>query len=199
MFAPALLSLALAAGAFAVPAALSTRQSPCDGLGPGSSDSLAYEFILTVVDPSTGDGATGPSLALLQGPDSIWWLQETFQSTTEDFSSWNLQNGALIPNPSSNGVGLVGNDFSVPPASIVEFAVTTKGAGNGQAGKTPYCVVTDSEGYATLAVNGNTQGFAMCYTPGDAAYVLVYEPSADNNGAYDFSTCTSQKVQLLKA
>ena len=69
------------------------------------------------------------------------FVQEIHQNATGDFSGWKLNNGALIPNPSSPNGGLVGSDMSVAAGSIVEFAVTNNGSANAAAGQTPYCAV----------------------------------------------------------
>ncbi|KZT66891.1 hypothetical protein DAEQUDRAFT_739664 [Daedalea quercina L-15889] len=204
MFASAFFSLTLAASFFAVPAALTARQDPSQGCQSvvGGLNTLAYDFTLSVVDPSaSGANATGPTMYLVETPEGegVWWLQRVVDpSTPIDFLSWKLFKSSLIPNPSSSSVGLAGSDFAVPTGSIVEFSVTNNGSGNASAGRTPYCVMTDSEGDAILAVNGDTQSFAVCETPSEAQ-VLVYTPTSDNDGAYDYSTCTSQKVQLVQA
>ncbi|KZT66889.1 hypothetical protein DAEQUDRAFT_739662 [Daedalea quercina L-15889] len=200
MFAFAALPVALAVGAFAMPAALSARQDPCNALGAGASSSLTYNFQLEVVDQSAADSATGAVLALVNSDsnDGLWSLKEIHQNATGDFASWTLNGGALIPTPSSSNSGLVGSDMSVPAGSIVEFAVTNNGSANAAAGQTPYCAVSDADGHATLAVNGDANSFSVCQTPG-LAWVLVYNASNDNNGAYTYDSCTKQNVHLVQA
>ncbi|TFY50720.1 hypothetical protein EVJ58_g10920 [Rhodofomes roseus] len=199
MFASAVISIALAAGALAVPAALSARQDPCNALGAGSSSSLTYNFQLEVVDPSAQDSATGAVLALVDSEsDGLWWLKEIHQNATGDFNGWQLNGGALIPQLSSTTQGLVGSDMPVGAGSIVEFAVTNNGSANAGAGQTPYCAVSDADGDATIAVNGDANSFSVCQTP-SLAWVLVYSASGDNDGAYAYDTCTAQKVHAVRA
>ncbi|KAH9840729.1 uncharacterized protein C8Q71DRAFT_701738 [Rhodofomes roseus] len=193
--------LAFASGAFAMPAALSTRQDPCNALGVGSTSSLAYNFKLTVIDPSvTYDPTyTGAPLALVSGDsDGLWWLKEIHQTASGVFSGWTLEGGALIPEPRSPNGGLVGSDMSVAEGSIVEFAVTNNGSANAGAGQTPYCAVTDAGGNATLTVNGDGNSFSVCQTP-SLDWILVYSASSDNSGAYTLGSCTKQQVYLIRA
>ncbi|KAH9929149.1 uncharacterized protein B0H18DRAFT_219731 [Fomitopsis serialis] len=195
MFAFSILPVVLAASTFAMPAALTARQDPCSALGEGATGSLAYDFRLAAVGVS-GEGVWSTTkLALLQGADDNWMLR-TWENNTGIFPSWKLQHGELIPNTGPGSDGLVGTDFAVSPASIVEFGVTNNGSGNANGGHTPYCVLPDASGNTTLAANNNTQGFSICETP-DLEWVVVYEPSSDNNGAYDVTTCSSQQVQLI--
>lgn len=197
MFAFSMLSVVLAASSFAMPAALTARQNPCSILGEGATDTLTYDFRLATVGVSDAGVWSVTKLAFLQSESSDnWVLRETWENNTGIFPSWKLQHGELIPNTGPNSAGLAGSDFAVSPASIVEFAVTNNGSGNANAGYTPYCVVPDAQGNTTLAANNNTQGFAVCETR-DLEWVVVYEPSSDNNGTYDVTTCSSQKVQLI--
>ncbi|TFY60758.1 hypothetical protein EVJ58_g4947 [Rhodofomes roseus] len=83
MFASAVISIALAAGALAVPAALSARQDPCNALRAGSSSSVTYNFQLEVTEPSAQDSITGAVLVLVNGDsDGLWWLKEIRQNST---------------------------------------------------------------------------------------------------------------------
>ncbi|EPT02265.1 hypothetical protein FOMPIDRAFT_1118452 [Fomitopsis schrenkii] len=199
----ALLPIVLAAGSLAMPAVMSARQDSCTALGAGASSSLTYNFQLEGVDPSASNNATGAVLALVNDDsnDGFWFLK----NATGDFSGWKLNNGALIPSPSSNNGGLVGSEMTVPVGSIVEFAVTNNGSANASAGQTPYCAVvinlnvrSDAGGHATLAVNGDANSFSVCQTP-SLAWVLVYSASIDNNGAYTYSSCAKQNVHLVQA
>ncbi|KAH9840779.1 uncharacterized protein C8Q71DRAFT_854647 [Rhodofomes roseus] len=199
MFAFIALPVALAAGSFAMPAALSARQDPCTALGAGAASTLSYNFQLEVVDPSAAEGATGTVLALVNGDSTTgnWWLKEIHQNSTGDFSSWTLNGGALIPTPSSSNADTVGSDMAVNAGDALEFAVTTKGAANAAAGQTPYCAVSNADGHATLTVNSVSDEFFVCQAS-TSEYVLAFSPSASSS-VYDYSTCTKQLVHLVPA
>ena len=59
---------------------------------------------------------------------------------------------------------------------------------------------TDPEvgGLPQLALNGDTDSFALCppaTAPGQVN--VIYKPTADNFGAYDFDACVAVKLHMV--
>ncbi|KAH9919817.1 uncharacterized protein B0H18DRAFT_1213626 [Fomitopsis serialis] len=140
-------------------------------------------------------GHLGPPTT--SGEASFYWLSVKLLGTgTSDFPTFTLESGALIPQPDAAKQGQSAWDMAVEAGKYIEFMVTNAGAGGDEA--TPYCAVSDASGYATLAVNGVSNGFSMCATA-NQNYILVFQASATNDGSYQYSTCQPQNIHLVQA
>ncbi|KAH9832334.1 uncharacterized protein C8Q71DRAFT_714455, partial [Rhodofomes roseus] len=199
VFAFAVLALALASASLAMPA-VTKRQNSCTAYGAGVTDNLTYNFTLSVVDPNAAEGSAGVPVEMAVGPlttsreASTWWLQTSSASDVSDFPTFGMQGGALVPYPGSADSDLEAKDMPVNAGSVIEFTVV-----NTVPGETPFCTSSDVGDNASLVVNGgNTTDFALCESS-KSSYVLVFQPSDNNGGQYEFDTCVSKRVELVKA
>ncbi|TFY63716.1 hypothetical protein EVJ58_g3084 [Rhodofomes roseus] len=194
MFAFAVLSLALVSTSLVMPA-VTKRQNSCTAYGAGVTDSLTYNFTLSVVDPNAAEGSAGVPVEMAVGPlttsgeASTWWLQTSSASDVSDFPTFGMQGGALVPYPGSADSDLEAKDMPVNAGSVIEFTVVN--AGNTVPGETPFCASSDAGDNASLVVNGgNATDFALCESS-KSSYVLVFQPSDNNGGQYEFDTASS--------
>ncbi|KAH9928777.1 hypothetical protein B0H21DRAFT_826286 [Amylocystis lapponica] len=196
MFAFTLLPFALAATAFALPTA--RQASSCASLG-ASAMSNAYNFTLAAFNSSS---TTAIPLVVRQemedsaGEVGICVLATKSQYTAGDlFPDLSLVNGTLIPNqPNSPAV-----DMPVTAGQALTFEYTQDALRQYLPAAAPdYCAVPvadDGYGGALLYANGDASSFFACP---DQHYLnsIVYKPSADNGGVYDYTSCWPVTIRL---
>ncbi|CAL1702406.1 unnamed protein product [Somion occarium] len=186
------ISLALVlASAAASPSTIARRSSACDGLGSNAFDDTTRNFLLGVSDGTT---VNSQSLVVADprsgAPIKVLGTLATHQNVPFA-TSFGLQNGALTP--LFNAAGPVAQP--VAAGSFVSFA---------QGSTTPasvYCAVPqDGTNITLLAVNGDTDSFALCAekeaNPAFNVFSLVYKPDAGSS-EYLFDTCRSGKVRVI--
>lgn len=148
MFASAVLSLAFAASALAVPALQARQSGPCAGFGAGSTATPTYNFTLTAVPSGAGANATGTPLVLGWGPagDSpaaSEWVLSVSEVVSSEYASYTdmthcqteaswgenewpyitLQDGALLPQPGTDEHGLGAYNFGTDTGDEVLFTI----------------------------------------------------------------------------
>ncbi|EMD35789.1 hypothetical protein CERSUDRAFT_115741 [Gelatoporia subvermispora B] len=192
--------------ALAIPAALASpslrlRQVPgCNSGTPGefnSAPNITFNALETSQVASGDDGIPLVAATISNAGDETLYVLATEASagsgsgTVTDFS---LESGVLAP--------IVPDEFSgslnVQSGGILEFA-----SGNvGQEVSAEYCgfANTDPSGGSIpqplLALDGDTSDFALCES--NDLNVVVFEATADNSGAYDFSTCVSVDILIFE-
>ncbi|KZT01926.1 uncharacterized protein LAESUDRAFT_730840 [Laetiporus sulphureus 93-53] len=183
---------------------LTAQDTPvwCAGFGPGAFDT-GYNFTLAAVNVTLPNAnSTGAPLVLGQNgaaDGAEFEVLSTYASYPyNDFPTLSLLAGSLIPN-SASGIASVDSDVS----SGDELAFVTSSSGLSSPAQI-YCAIADTdptEGspYPVLAVNGDTEGFALCMN-GDGPYAqnnVVWQPTDDNGGEYLYDTCYNVTIQLL--
>ncbi|KAI0933298.1 hypothetical protein AcW1_003086 [Taiwanofungus camphoratus] len=196
------LTLLLVSTVFALPTTprYLKRATPawCAGLGAGQFDT-AHNFTLAALNttlPNTN--ATGAPLVVGQAgavDGAEYKVLSTYASYPyNDFPTMSLLNGSLIP---VSDLGAQISDSQVSAGNAPSFIVTDS---NLPAPAQIYCAVADTDPtqgtpYPTLAVNGDTDSFALCMD--GSQNNVVWKPTADNYGAYDYNSCYAVRVQLL--
>ncbi|KAF9815144.1 hypothetical protein IEO21_04762 [Rhodonia placenta] len=207
MFASAVLSLAFAASALAVPALQARQSGPCAGFGAGSTATPTYNFTLTAVPSGAGANATGTPLVLGWGPAgdspaaSEWVLSTEASWGENEWPYITLQDGALLPQPGTDEHGLGAYNFGTDTGDEVLFTIIGEEASPSTLNAVMLmCEVQLVSGsYVELAVNGDAGNFALCNAT--TTWVsnqvnLVYAPNADS-GDYTYETCTPVRVELI--
>ncbi|GBE78920.1 hypothetical protein BKA93DRAFT_829460 [Sparassis latifolia] len=197
--------LTLSVYAVALPV-LQVRQSSgswCANLGGGAFDT-ARNFTLSAFNATTPDSG-GAQLVLGQAGSTEgkeFGVLSTFASYPyNQFPSFSLNSGALLPNYEESG--MYSSDLSVAAGSPPTFEYSTQSQDLDPSAQI-YCAVADTDPnggsmYPMLAVNEQTDGFSLCLT-GDGANAqnnVVFQPTADNNGEYVYSSCYPVFVRLL--
>ncbi|THH32667.1 hypothetical protein EUX98_g1489 [Antrodiella citrinella] len=201
MITSTVMALGLLAGCQALPASLESRQAipGCEGFGPAVFNT-ASDFTITALNrtlPNAND--TGAPLVIGQAgavTGESFVVLSTFASVAvNEFPTWNLTNGVLLP----NGPVLVsqtnftagtapqwelGQNLPVPAA--IWCAVISTSAEGGPGSENP-----------TLAGEGDTDDFFLC--PTDIGQVnVVYKPIADNFDQYIFDECYAVDLKLIQ-
>ncbi|KAI0937444.1 hypothetical protein AcV5_005351 [Taiwanofungus camphoratus] len=111
-----------------------------------------------------------------------------------DFPTFSLNNGALIPNADNPKVQAV--DDAPIDGAMIRFTGSNDGSPL-KAGAQVYCVsLLSNYDYPVLAVNGDLSSFSICYEPEGPLlqYNVIYKATSGSS-SYDYSTC--YPVQLL--
>ncbi|OCH89960.1 hypothetical protein OBBRIDRAFT_826227 [Obba rivulosa] len=195
MLAFSFLAAALSLPAVIASPALRLRQVFPPGCGtgaPGDFDttpSLSLAALNTTLPNSSSNGT--PLVAAMTdifGAQSNYVLatkasaEASLKFTVSDFS---LETGALSPIVSNQNSA----DQDVSPGDPLEFSSSTGSI----SGPEIYCGIanTDPAGGGIpeplLSLNGDTSDFSLCQS-GELT-VVVYEPTSDNFGVYDFDSC----------
>ncbi|KAI0755847.1 hypothetical protein C8Q74DRAFT_1210837 [Fomes fomentarius] len=194
-----LLTLAFAAtSALAVPTSKLTS-SACHGLGRGAFDNVAA-FTLAAWNStlpnanSTGVPLVFGSAGAISGA-SFHVISTLASFPFDDFPTIALKDGRLIPSsPRQVSTGAQ----NVASGDLLTF-VSSNSVDPTQ-GPQIYCAVADTDpaghgtGHPFLAVNGNTDEFALCQHGSQNS--VVFKPKA-NTTSYDASSCYPIKVQLI--
>ncbi|PSR77075.1 hypothetical protein PHLCEN_2v8064 [Hermanssonia centrifuga] len=200
--------LPFALGAFASPIANLARDEPgpwCNGLGPGAFD-IAYNFTLDAYNSTLpNSNSTGAPVVIGQAgavDGASFKIFSTWASYPyNDYPNFSLLSGAFHPNY-EGGLDVGISDSNVTAGNPPSFIVTSLDL---PAPAQIYCGVADTDpygggtGYPLLAVNGDTDSFALC-SAGDyylAQTNVIYKPTADNSGQYLFDSCYSVKLQMI--
>ncbi|KAI0919757.1 hypothetical protein AcW1_003076 [Taiwanofungus camphoratus] len=205
MYTPALLSLALASCSFALPT-LKARAGPsCAGIGGGAFD-VAHNFTLYAYNSTTSNtNSTGVPLVVGQAgstENEESKVLSTYASYPyNDWPNFSLVNGALIPNSGSSSSAAAA-DSNVTAGNEPGFIVADPE--NLPQAAEIYCGVADTDPnqgsrYPLLAVNGNTDSFSLCMSGSGARAQnnVVYLPSSDNSGVYDYSSCYPVHLHMV--
>lgn len=115
-----------------------------------------------------------------------------------DFPTMSLNSGVLTPN-SANGVPSY--DMQAIEGQPLQFFTTSQSQSSDPA--QIYCAIIDTDpdfqGPPTLAVNGESDNFALCMN-GDGPYAqnnVVWRATSDNNGLYLYETCYNVTLKLI--
>ncbi|KAI9058928.1 hypothetical protein FKP32DRAFT_1192565 [Trametes sanguinea] len=199
MLALSVLAVALTAATstMAHPMARSSTNPACAGFGPGATDTLLGFSIGAINTTLPNANLTGaPIVVNSAGAFSditVWrlgtWAQYSYPlEYTDKFS---LENGTLI---------LTGNDGAKParattvdPGNSLDFSSLDDGSTDPKEGAQIYCVVPSSTERALIAVNGDTDSFALCQSSFEN--VVFYKPAPDRG--YDINTCYPVKLQVV--
>ncbi|KAK7696387.1 hypothetical protein QCA50_001041 [Cerrena zonata] len=179
------------ASAMASPFTLNTRTtSACAGFGPDAMDNVKGNFIMVADDGSTGrinslalDNSSISSAIKVLGPMST-------HPNVRFATSFELQDGTLVPVGASAGAVA----RPVDAGSLVTFV-------NERSRPAPiYCAVPQHDDHNTvlLAVNGDTESFAVCPEEGKSTTKtnLVYQPQA-NGAGYIYGQCQRVNVRVV--
>ncbi|KAI0962655.1 hypothetical protein AcV7_001450 [Taiwanofungus camphoratus] len=199
MFAFTLLPLAFAAAAVAFPT-LNLRQDQAAGCTGLTSPSNALgSFTITAINTTLPNAnSTGVPLVLAERADADgyqYYSLATYASAGyNDFPTFSLNNGALIPNADNPKVQAV--DDAPIDGAMIRFTGSNDGSPL-KAGAQVYCVsLLSNYDYPVLAVNGDLSSFSICYEPEGPLlqYNVIYKATSGSS-SYDYSTC--YPVQLL--
>ncbi|KAI0692696.1 hypothetical protein C8T65DRAFT_669343 [Cerioporus squamosus] len=199
MFALNLLTLAFAATAtVALPAAKRDLAPSCNLLGGGAFDT-ATNFTLAAWNTTLPNANnTGVPLVLGQAgaiPGAEFKVLSTFASYPfNQYPSMSLDKGRLIPHGTNVAPAQAG---TVPDGSEPGFV--TSNTVDPEQGPQIYCAVADIDpaghgtGHPFLAVNGDTDSFALCKD--GSQNNVVFKPTSGKS--YDVASCYAVKVQLI--
>ncbi|RDX40628.1 hypothetical protein OH76DRAFT_1412848 [Lentinus brumalis] len=200
MFALNLLTLAFAAAAtVALPAAKRDLAPSCNLLGGGAFDT-ATNFTLAAWNTTLPNANnTGVPLVLGQAgaiSGAEFKVFSTFASFPfNQYPSLSLDKGRLIPHGTDVAPAKAG---TVPDGSEPGFIVSNDS--DPEQGAQIYCGVADIDpaghgtGHPFLAVNGDTDSFALCKA--GTQNNIVFKPAAGKG--YDLSSCYAVKVQIIE-
>ncbi|TCD71102.1 hypothetical protein EIP91_000196 [Steccherinum ochraceum] len=199
------LILAAATGSRALPTAmLERRQLPgpgCETFGLGAFNT-ANNFTIAAWNKTLPNAnTTGVPLVLgeASGEDaeSSFRVLSTLASVgSNEFPTWNIVNGVLLPNGRA-------------PGGVVEGNFTLGGSPNwgiGAASLLPnpslYCLLVNTDpngggnGFPILAGNGDSDNFSLCPTTQGQVNV-VYNATVDNSDTYVFDECYEVNLQII--
>ncbi|EMD34869.1 hypothetical protein CERSUDRAFT_97438 [Gelatoporia subvermispora B] len=198
--------------ALAIPAALAGptlrfRQSGCQGGVFGEIDTAANITLNALDSNAANSGGQGlPLVALVTsdvGVETLYVLatQATAGTGSNTISEFSLNGGSSI----SGLAPIVPNTFSanlnVESGQVLEFASGDVGQ---EIPADEYCGIANiaPNGQGTpipeplLSLRGDTDDFALCMS-GDLD-IVVFQPTADNGGAYSFDSCTSVDILIFE-
>ncbi|EMD34870.1 hypothetical protein CERSUDRAFT_117067 [Gelatoporia subvermispora B] len=200
MFASSLLLAALALPTVLAGPALRLRQSGCNSGTPGEFGT-APNITLNALDTNAANSG-GQGLPLVALITSVSMVEAIYVLATQASAStrpgqvldFSLENGVLAPIIPNTFSG----DLDVQSGDVLQFA-----SGNvAQLVPAEYCgfANTDPNGggiaQPLLGLNGDTSDFALCMS-GDLD-IAVFQPTADNGGAYSLDSCTSVDILIFE-